>query len=275
MKSEQPIKPGKQVDLTEYRSKAPKDLERAEAEDRLKQLGEELGELEELLFAAGETALLIVLQGLDTSGKDGAIRNLLRFVNVQSCRVESFKVPTPEEIAHDFLWRAHAVTPKRGAVTIFNRSHYEDVLVVRVHKLVPEKVWRARFEHINAFEKLLADSETVILKFFLHITPEEQAERLLERENDPIKAWKLSANDWKEREHWNDYRKAYEDALSQCSTKGAPWFVVPADNKWYRDLFITERIVEALRPYRKQWMERLEEIGKTAKAELEEMRRGS
>jgi PPK2 family polyphosphate:nucleotide phosphotransferase len=269
---ERPIKPGSKVDLSDFPTEAPNSLTKEKAAERLEKLSEELDELEELLYAAGQTGLLIVLQGRDTSGKDGLIRHLLSVMNVQSCRVQGFKVPTAEELSHDFLWRIHAAAPPLGGVTVFNRSHYEDVLVVRVHDLAPEKVWRSRYEHINAFEKLLADSGAVILKFYLHISKKEQEERLLEREQDPVKAWKLSVGDWKEREYWDDYTKAYEDALEKCSTEHAPWYVVPADNKWYRNLFVTERILEALRPCRKEWMKHLEEVGEKAKAEIEAYR---
>lgn len=268
MDLDKPIKHGARVDLNDISTKAPSGVSHEEATQRLIKLGAELEELEELLYAAGQTGMLLVLQGRDTSGKDGTIRHLLRYVNVQSCRVQAFKIPTAEEVAHDFLWRVHKVAPERGDVTIFNRSHYEDVLVVRVHKLIDEKVWRKRYDHINAFEDLLADSGIVILKFYLHISKDEQKQRLLEREQDTIKSWKLSVGDWKERELWDDYSKAYEDALSHCSTDRAPWYVVPADNKWYRDLVVTERIVEALRPLKKNWTSRLEEVGRVAKAEL-------
>lgn len=275
MGNDKAVKKNSKLNLSEVSTKAPSSVSREEAEARLQQLGPELEALEELLFAAGQSALLVVLQGVDTSGKDGAIRKLLSHVNVQSCRVEPFKVPTPEEAAHDFLWRVHRATPKKGEVTIFNRSHYEDVIVVRVHKLVPEAVWKRRYDHILGFESLLAESGVIILKFYLHISKEEQKQRLLEREKDPEKAWKLSVGDWKERELWDHYREAFEDALTKCSTEEAPWYVVPADNKWYRDLFIVERIVEALRPYRRKWLEHLEEIGKTAKAEIEAYRSGT
>lgn len=264
---------GKPVRLHDHDPDAHGGLTQEEAQAQTRALGEELARLDDLLYYAGQTALLIVLQGRDTSGKDGVIRHLLNFINAQSCRVVPFKVPTLEELAHDFLWRVHAQTPARGHIVIFNRSHYEDVLVVRVHELVPERVWRGRYDHINAFENLLADSQTILLKFYLHISKEEQEQRLLEREKETEKAWKLSVQDWKERERWDRYMEAYEDALSKCSAPHAPWHIVPANHKWFRNLAVTEAIVEALRPYRKSWMDYLEKIGEAAKQELEAYRR--
>jgi PPK2 family polyphosphate:nucleotide phosphotransferase len=247
-------------------------LNKEEVLQKIATLGAELQELADLLFESGQNSLLIILQGRDTSGKDGTIRRLLSFVNAQSTTVAPFKVPTPEEAAHDFLWRIHKRTPGRGCISIFNRSHYEDVLVVRVHKLAPEAVWKRRYGYINTFEQGLLDAGTIILKFYLHIDKEEQKERLLAREMDVTKAWKLSVGDWKEREFWNDYTKAYEDALSKCGTKDAPWYVVPANHKWFRDLAILEQIVEALRPYKKTWLAQLEKIGEVAKKEIAEFR---
>ncbi len=243
-------------------------LDKHGARERFTALGEELRELQALLYAAGEHSVLIVLQGRDTSGKDGAIRHVFDHVNPQGCRVESFKVPTAEELAHDFLWRCHKVTPGKGMITVFNRSHYEDVLVVRVHGLAPEKRWRKRYNHINNWERLLADEDTVILKFYLHISKQEQEQRLLEREAEVEKAWKLSVGDWKEREHWDDYTAAYEEALARCSTDYAPWYIVPANHKWFRDLAVTETIVETLRPLRERWLLKLEEMGSVARREL-------
>ncbi|MBV8858711.1 MAG: polyphosphate kinase 2 family protein [Acidobacteria bacterium] len=248
-------------------------LKPKEAEQKTARLLEELAELQELLYAARQQSVLVILQGRDTSGKDGTIRHVAGPLDSQGCTVASFKVPTEEELAHDYLWRVHARTPPAGHIQIFNRSHYEDVLVARVHKLVPKKVWRARYDHINAFERLLADSSTIILKFYLHISKEEQEKRLLKREGDPIKAWKLSAGDWEEREYWDDYTGAYEDALNRCSTAYAPWYVVPADKKWFRNLAVAETLRDALTPYREGWLERLEEVGRGARKEIEEYRR--
>ena len=249
------------------------ELKRHDAEKKTARYLEELIELQELLYAVRSHSVLIVLQGRDTSGKDGTIRHVTGPLNSQSCSVASFKVPTEEELAHDFLWRVHAQTPPAGEIKIFNRSHYEDVLVVRVHELAPAKVWRRRYDHINAFERLLSDSATIILKFYLHISKDEQEQRLLKREKDPIKSWKLSANDWKERERWDDYTAAYEDALNRCSTKQAPWFIVPADKKWFRDLAVVETLRDALKPFEEGWLERMGELGREKKKEIEEYRR--
>lgn len=268
------IEPGTTVRLADIDTSYDAGLSKDEGEELTKKLGHRLDELDDLHYEAGMNSVLIVLQGRDTSGKDGTIRFLLSHLNAQGCRVAPFKVPTPLELAHDFLWRVHAVTPPKGGMTIFNRSHYEDVLVVRVHSLVPEEVWRKRYAHIDAFERLLADSGTIILKFMLHISPEEQERRLLDREKEVQKAWKLNVGDWKERAYWDDYTAAYEEALSRCSHVHAPWYVVPADKKWFRNLAIAETIVDTLEPYRAAWMERLKGIGEKARAELEEFRRG-
>jgi PPK2 family polyphosphate:nucleotide phosphotransferase len=250
-------------------------MKKEEGQARFAELGEEMRELQELLYAAGDHSMLVVLQGRDTSGKDGTIRKVFDYVNPQGCRVESFKVPTAQELAHDFLWRCHKATPALGMITVFNRSHYEDVLVVRVHNLVPEEQWRRRYDHINNFERLLIDdNKTIILKFCLHISKEEQEERLLAREQEVTKAWKLSAGDWKEREFWDDYTAAYDEALHRCSTEDAPWYVVPANRKWFRDLAIAETIVKTLRPFRERWLAALEEQGRIAKGELQEYRAG-
>ncbi len=262
------IAPGKKVQLSKIDPSASPDCEKEEGQARLIKLGERLAELQELLFAAGDHSLLIVLQGRDTAGKDGTIKKILEAVNVQSTRVASFKVPTAEELSHDFLWRVHRQTPGLGEIVIFNRSHYEDVLVVRVHNLVPEKVWRPRYEAIRNFEELLVQSGTILVKFMLHISPEEQEERLLAREEDPLKSWKLSVGDWKEREHWDSYTAAYEEALLECSTEAAPWYVIPANKKWARDLAVFEVLIAALEPFEAEWRANLETRGKEAKAEL-------
>ena len=262
-----------QIKLEDFESKENGGLEREEAEQRTAQLIEELSELQELLYAVQTESVLVVLQGRDTSGKDGTIRRVAGPLDSQSCAVASFKVPTEKELAHDFLWRIHPHAPPAGQITIFNRSHYEDVLVVRVHDLVPEEVWRPRYDHINAFERLLADARTIILKFYLHISKEEQEERLLEREQDPVKSWKLSVGDWKEREHWDDYTAAYEEALNRCSSKHAPWFIVPADRKWFRNLAVAEALRDALVPFREGWLKKLEEVGRERRSEIDEHRR--
>lgn len=262
----------RKIDLSKFSTKAEETVDKDKAKGQTEKLATEMEELFDLMFYAGRNALLIVLQGMDTSGKDGTIRHLLNYSNAQSCRVAPFKVPTPVELAHDFLWRVHQQTPGRGGITIFNRSHYEDVLVVRVHGLVSEQVWKDRYGHINAFESLVSSSDTVVLKFFLHISKSEQEKRLLEREQDTTKAWKLSVTDWKERELWQNYQEAYEDAIGKCASRQAPWHIVPADDKWYRNLAVTEAVVEALRPLKKDWMDSLEKVGVQAIAELEAFR---
>ncbi len=216
------------------------------ARSELKNLQARLRQLQERLYAQGSQALLIVLQAMDAGGKDGTIKRVFEGVNPQGVTVTSFKAPTEEELAHDFLWRIHRHAPRHGYIGIFNRSHYEDVLIVRVNQLVPESVWQARYDHINAFERLLTDSGTRILKFYLHISKEEQRERFQERLDNPEKHWKFSLGDLALRQHWNDYMHAYEDAISRCNTSYAPWHIVPANRKWYRNLVITQTIVETL-----------------------------
>lgn len=206
-----------------------------------------MDELQYLLYASQSQALLIVLQALDAGGKDGTIRHVMSGLNPQGVRVSSFKAPTPEELAHDFLWRIHQAIPGRGQIGIFNRSHYEDVLVVRVHKLVPENVWAGRYQQINQFEKLLAENNVVILKFFLHISKDEQKARIEQRLDDPTRRWKLSPSDFEERKLWHEYQEAYEEALTRCSTPWAPWHIIPANRKWFRNLAVSHIIVEALK----------------------------
>lgn len=209
-------------------------------------LQKRLGELQFRLYAEGKQSLLIVLQALDTGGKDGVIRHVFEAMNPQSCRVAAFKEPSTEERAHDFLWRIEAQTPRRGEVVVFNRSHYEDVLVVRVHGMVPAKIWQQRYEQINAFEERLAANGTQIVKFYLHISKAEQLERFKDRLDDPARNWKISQADYSERELWNEYRAAYNDAVSKCSTRHAPWFIIPGDRKWYRNLAISRILVETM-----------------------------
>jgi PPK2 family polyphosphate:nucleotide phosphotransferase len=267
------VPPGKQIKLADYDPGHDAGLNKQQGQARFADLSAKLSALQEDLYAADTHSVLMILQGMDTSGKDGTIRHVLQPVNPQGCRVESFKVPTEEELAHDFLWRAHKVAPRKGIFGVFNRSHYEDVVVVRVHKLVPEKAWKERYEQINRFEELLAANGTIICKFFLHISKKEQEQRLLEREQDVGKAWKLSAGDWREREYWDEYQAAYTDALSACSTPGAPWHVVPANKKWYRNLAVAEALVEALGEYHKGWRATLDEMSKARLAELAAMRK--
>lgn len=250
-----PIPPGSRVRLSDhdpafcagYR-KGDREAKRKRAEDL-----RAMCDLQERLYAEGKQSLLIILQGLDTAGKDGTISHVLRGLDVQGCSVTSFKVPTAEELAHDFLWRVHPHVPAAGHIAVFNRSHYEEVLVVRVHGLVPESVWRQRYDQINAFEELLAASGTRILKFFLHISKDEQKRRLEKRLATPAKQWKISAHDLPERRLWDDYVAAYEEALSRCSTAVAPWYVIPANHKWFRNLAVADIIARTLREMAPQW----------------------
>ena len=223
-------------------------------------LNEQLSELQERLWAENQRSLLVVLQAIDAGGKDGAIRKVFGGVNPQGCRVTSFKAPSDEELAHDFLWRVHQAVPRKGEIGIFNRSHYEDVLVVRVHDLVPKKVWSKRYSIINDFEAGLTLGGTTIVKFFLHISKEEQAERFRKRLENPEKNWKFRRADLEEREHWDEYQEAFEDALTKTSTAAAPWFVIPADHKWYRDWALLSVLVDTLRGMDPQFPEPEEDL---------------
>jgi PPK2 family polyphosphate:nucleotide phosphotransferase len=234
--------------------------------------GTEFAELGNLLTYAGTHALLVVLQGRDASGKDGSIRKILEFSNIQNAAVAPFKVPTVEEYAHDFLWRAHKVAPARGHIALFNRSHYEDVIAARVHKLVPEAVWKRRYAHINAFEQLLVDSDVIVVKFFLNVSRDEEIERLYAREKDPRTAWKLNPGDWRELPLWDEVTAAYEDAINKCATPEAPWYLVPGDKKWFRNLCVMQRLVLELRPYRALWLQHLKEMGQQALKEIRALR---
>ena len=241
------VAPGSQFDLTDFDpdstgSYSRKSDGKAAVQHNLRRLQE----LHERLYAQGTRALLIVLQGMDTGGKDGTIKHVLGAFNPQGVRVTSFKVPTEEEAAHDFLWRVHTVTPRLGMIGIFNRSHYEDVLVVRVKRLRPKSVWSRRYDHINNFERLLAEAGVTIVKFYLHISAEEQATRLRRRQHDPEKQWKFNPGDLDDRVLWDEYRVAYEDALTRCNTPWAPWYVIPANRKWYRNLAVSEILVETM-----------------------------
>ncbi|MFH0879781.1 MAG: polyphosphate kinase 2 family protein [Lentisphaerota bacterium] len=242
------VKPGSRVKLRQWDPKDQKECPegKEKAGKKLVRHTQRLVELQERLYAEHRHRLLVVIQGMDTAGKDGTIRHVFEGVNPQGVRVFSFKQPTPQELDHDFLWRVHVHTPALGEIVIFNRSHYEDVLAVRVHELVPEKVWSQRFRHINDFERLLAGEGTTIVKLFLHISKDEQKERLLERLHTPDKQWKLSASDASERKLWPKYMKAYEEVLSRTSTDWAPWYVIPSDHKWYRNYAAGEIIVRTL-----------------------------
>ena len=242
------VAPGKALDLSEFdpRSTPGFDGDKDVGRERLQHYNARLEELQEALYAQGKQRLLVVLQAMDAGGKDGTIRSVFDGVNPQGVKVTCFRQPTAIELAHDFLWRVHPHAPACGEIAIWNRSHYEDVLIARVHDLCNERCWRARFEHIRAFEKLLVDEGTTIRKFFLHISKDEQRERLQERIDDPKKRWKWSSRDLDERARWHDYQQAYEDALAATSTATAPWYVVPADRNWVRDLAVAEILVETL-----------------------------
>jgi PPK2 family polyphosphate:nucleotide phosphotransferase len=254
--------PGAKVRLDDISAEPPEDVTREKAEKRFQGLGDELFDLQDMMWGAKLHSVLVVLQGRDAAGKDGTIKQVVGSLNPRGVHVVSFGVPTPEEREHDFLWRVHRHAPRLGEFSIFNRSHYEDVLVVRVHDLVPKKMWKQRYDHIAGFEALLAQHNTIVLKYFLHITKKEQKERLLEREERPETAWKLNADDWRERECWDEYTEAYQDAIAKTGCKHAPWTVVPANAKWYRNLVVAESIAAALRPYREEWFDKLKAIGK-------------
>jgi PPK2 family polyphosphate:nucleotide phosphotransferase len=242
-----PVSPRRAFSLADRDAKKPNELpDKGTLAEALAREQEHLGELQQALYADGRYALLVVLQGRDASGKDGTIRNVFDACNPQGCQVTGFKAPTANELAHDFLWRVHNAVPPRGIIGIFNRSHYEDVLAVRVRKLVPKTVWQQRYRQINEFERHLAENGVVILKFFLHISHEEQREQLLERLTDPRKNWKFNAGDLEERARWNEYTRAYKDALRRCSTPWAPWYVVPSDSKTTRNYLVTRVITDAL-----------------------------
>ena len=248
------ISPGTKVKLRDFDpadvgglTDGPKTRARMEKDIRT------LSALHERLFAAQSHSVLIVLQGIDTAGKDGTIRHVFTGVNPQGCRVVAYRKPTPEESAHDYLWRVHRETPARGEIAIFNRSHYESVLVERVHRLATEKVWKRRYAEIREFEQLLTRSGTILLKFFLHLSKAEQKRRLQARLADPDKRWKANPDDWHERRLWKQYRTAFEDMLSKTSTRNAPWHVIPSDVKWYRNLLVAHTIVRSLKPYDHEW----------------------
>jgi PPK2 family polyphosphate:nucleotide phosphotransferase len=246
------VREGQKIDLDDF---DPDDTSlvpggKAEAKERLAGIVERLAEIQELLFAGRQRKLLIVLQGMDTSGKDGTIRHVMRGFNPQGTRVVSFRAPSEEELEHDFLWRVHAKVPAKGETVVFNRSHYEDVLIVRVHDLVPKEVWRKRYDQINDFERMLCEEGTVILKFFLHISGDEQRRRLQARIDNPKKCWKFQHSDVEERKLWKDYIRAYEDVLSKTSTDRAPWYIVPANQKWYRNHLVGSIVAETLNKLR-------------------------
>lgn len=249
------VKPGQRVNLSKFdpNDKSAFDGTKTDADGRLADLLKELDTLQELLYAEHDHKLLIVLQGMDSAGKDGTIRHVFQGVNPQGVKVASFKTPTAQELDHDFLWRIHAHTPGKGEIVIFNRSHYEDVLFVRVHGLVDPRVWHRRYAEISHFEETLANEGTTILKFFLCIDADEQKSRLEARLNDSSKHWKFNPADLKERELWAKYMEAYEDALGQTSTDYAPWYIVPSNRKWYRNLVVSSVLVKSLKALKMEY----------------------
>ena len=256
------VKPGGPVELSKRDPGQTFGWEKSAVAKHLEQNTARLAELQFRLFAANQQAVLIVLQGMDASGKDGTVRHVMSGLNPASCRVQSFKVPTALEARHDYLWRIHQVVPARGEIGIFNRSHYEDVLVVRVQELVPKEIWKRRYDQINDFEQMLTENGVTILKFFLHIDKAEQRDRLQARLDDPAKNWKFEHGDLAVRRQWDAYQRAYEDVLSRCSTRWAPWFVVPANKKWFRNLAVSEILRATLEDLHPQFPKPLPGINK-------------
>src|SRR5215210_4071100 len=240
------VKPGSRIKLGDNDARETFGRDKDDAPAKVAADIERLAALQERLWAEGKRRVLVVLQGMDASGKDGIVKHVMTGFHPLGVRVVGFGVPSATELAHDYLWRVHQVVPGNGEIVIFNRSHYEDVLVVRVHSLVPEERWSRRYDQINAFERTLTEEGTTILKFFLRISPEEQLERFRERYEDPTKRWKFKVGDLEERKHWDEYMAAYEDVLSRCSTDEAPWFIVPSDRKWFRDLAIADILADTL-----------------------------
>lgn len=248
------VEPGKAVDLGKYPADATLGLkDRAAAEEELPRLGQRLSELGGLLAANRKHAMLVVIQGMDASGKDGTIKHCIGPLNPSSLRIASFKAPTSTELGHDFIWRVHQVCPARGEIGIFNRSHYEDVLVVRVENLVPKEIWSRRYEAINAFERHLANEGTLMVKLWLNLSNKEQALQMQERLDDPTKNWKFNADDLAKREKWDDYMEAYRVMLEETSTDWAPWYAIPADRKWVRNVVVSEILVDALERLDMKW----------------------
>jgi PPK2 family polyphosphate:nucleotide phosphotransferase len=249
------VPPGELVDLSRWDTRDDGAIDKDAGKARVDELNSELEELQEILWAQGRHRLLVVLQATDTGGKDSTIGHVFEGVNPSGVSVAAFKKPSERELAHDYLWRVHPHVPGDGEIVIFNRSHYEDVLVVRVHGLVPESQWRRRYRHIREFERMLAEEGTTIIKVFLHLSKEEQRERLQDRIDEPHKNWKFNPDDLAERERWDDYQAAYAEMLGQTSTTWAPWYVVPADRKWFRNLVISTILVDALRELEPAWPE--------------------
>ena len=278
------VKPGSKVNLAKIDAGfKDKHISHEQALPEIENYVQKIHDLQYLMYAEGKRSLLICLQGRDAAGKDGTINHVLSGMNPQGCPVTGFKVPSREEAAHDFLWRYHKAVPAKGQVAIFNRSHYEDVLVVRVHNMLPKKIWSKRYEHINNFEQMLYENGTHILKFYLHIDPDEQLERFRQRIEDPARHWKISDGDYAERPYWAAYTEAFEDALAKCSTTHAPWFVIPSNHKWFRNLAVSSIIADTLESLdmkfpdptvdineiRKKYHEIVEEEGLSDKADLD------
>ncbi|MCL5098888.1 MAG: polyphosphate kinase 2 family protein [Candidatus Omnitrophica bacterium] len=258
----QPFKVEGKIRLKDFDPAFCNGMDKEDAKSQTIKWGQRIGELQHLLYANARHALVVLFQGMDASGKDGAVRRVLEFVNPAGVQTANFKIPSAEEIAHDYLWRVHHAVPRYGYIGVFNRSHYEDVLIVRVLNLQPPEVWKERFDQINAFEKFLADNRILLLKFFLHIGKSEQADRFKERLDDPSKNWKFSMDDLKMRAHWDAFQKAYEDVLNHCSTGHAPWHIVPSDRKWFRDYLVAKVVAKALEDLDMHWPKPKEDLSK-------------
>ena len=258
----QPIQVVPPVRLKDFDPAFCQGLDKDAARGKTTKLCLRIGELQELLHADARHALVLLFQGVDASGKDGVGKRVLEFVNPLGVETANFKAPSAEELRHDYLWRVHQAMPRYGHIGVFNRSHYEDVLIVRVLKLQPERVWRARYDQINAFEKNLTENRVILLKFFLHISKAEQAERLKARLEDPHKNWKFESTDLQMRAKWPQFQRAYEDALNSCSTPWSPWHLVPADRKWYRDYVVARTVVNALEKLNLKWPKPREDLSK-------------
>jgi PPK2 family polyphosphate:nucleotide phosphotransferase len=258
----QPLRITPPIRLKDFDADFHDRLDKDEARERTTKLCQRIAELQDLLYANARHAVLILLQGMDTSGKDGAAKGVLEFVEPAGVETANFKSPSAEELAHDYLWRIHRRVPRYGHIGVFNRSHYEDVLIVRVMKLQPERVWRPRYDQINAFEKHLVENRVILLKFFLHISKAEQAERLRARLADKRKNWKFESADLEMRKKWPQFMRAYEDALNCCSTSWAPWHIVPADRKWYRDYVIARTVVGEMEKLKLKWPKPKEDLSK-------------
>lgn len=258
----QPFKITSKIRLRDFNPGYHSGLNKEETREETTRLCMRVGELQRLLYANSSHAIILLLQGMDTSGKDGVGKRVFEFVPPSGVETANFKSPSTEELAHDFLWRVHKAAPRYGNIGVFNRSHYEDVLIVRVLNLQPKDVWSKRYDQINAFEKILTENNVVVLKFFLHISKKEQAERLEARLTDSTKNWKLELNDIKMRSYWKEYEKAYEDAINLCSTKYAPWHIVPADHKWYRDYVVAQELVKTLEKLKMKWPKPKEDLSR-------------